>query len=236
MGENTKIEWPDSSWSPWWGCTEISPGCENCYAREITHGAWGNHPCRRTSPKYRRQPLCWNADAPRSMREHGQLQRVFNGHICDFFDNQVDPQWRADVFRLIRETPNLDCLPLTKRASNICKMLPADWGAGYPNVCLGISAENQHYFDQPWKFLAAVPAVIRFVSYEPALKPLTLRNCTILTDWIIAGGESGRNARDNDLAWYRRLRDECRECGVAFFMKQMHARRFRPICKYSNFP
>jgi hypothetical protein len=74
MAETTKIEWADSTWSPWWGCTEISDGCRECYAREITHGAWGNHPRKRTSPKYWRDPIYWNADAPRFQREHGHRQ------------------------------------------------------------------------------------------------------------------------------------------------------------------
>lgn len=225
MGKNTGIEWADSTWSPWWGCTEISDGCNDCYAREKTRGgAWGKNPRIRTSRDYWRQPLLWNADGPRFLRVHGRKQLVFGGHLCDVFDNQADAQVRADSFKLIRDTPNLFWLILTKRPQNISKMLPADWGEGYPNVWLGISAENQHYFDQRWRILATIPAIVRFVSYEPALGPLSLRDCTMLPDWIICGGESGPNARDDDAAWYRQLRDECRQRGVPFFMKQM-ARR-----------
>ena len=40
-------------------------------------------------------------------------------------------------------------------------------------------------------------------------------------DWIIVGGESGPNCRPMDLAWARSIRDECKEAGVTFFMKQM---------------
>ena len=106
MARGTTIEWADDTWSPWWGCTEISEGCKNCYAREQTHGAWGNHPRKRTSRDYWRQPVYRNADAPRFQRQHGHRERVFGGHICDWFDNQAEPEWRAEAWKLVRATPN----------------------------------------------------------------------------------------------------------------------------------
>jgi len=226
MAEHTKIEWADSTWTPWWGCTEISDGCKECYARDITHGAWGNHPRKRTKPHYWRQPVYWNADAPRFQRVHGHRQRIFGGHLCDWFDNQVPPEWRADAWKLVRETPNLDWLILTKRPENIAKMLPPDWSNGYPNVWLGISAENEHHYRRRWPILAAVPAVLRFISYEPALGPLGSIDLGIgvLPDWIIIGGESGTAPRMMDAAWARDVRDRCCKLGIPFFMKQMTGR------------
>lgn len=40
-------------------------------------------------------------------------------------------------------------------------------------------------------------------------------------DWVICGGESGADARPFDVAWARKLRDECKTAGVDFFMKQL---------------
>jgi protein gp37 len=229
MARGTAIEWADDTWSPWWGCTEISEGCKKCYARDQTHGAWGNHPRKRASHEYwygKKGPRFWNADAPRFQREHGHRERVFGGHICDWFGNQAPPEWRADAWKLVRETPNLDWLILTKRPQNIAKMLPADWGAGYPNVWLGISAENEHYYRKRFSILATIPAVVRFSSYEPALGPLGFVDLGIgvLPDWIIVGGESGTAPRMMDAAWARDLRDQCRKLGIPFFMKQMTGR------------
>jgi protein gp37 len=82
--------------------------------------------------------------------------RVFCASLADVFDNQVPPQWRQDLFALIRERRRLDWLMLTKRPQNILKMLPADWGDGYR---LGITAENQEWFDQRWKHLQNIPAL-----------------------------------------------------------------------------
>jgi protein gp37 len=78
------------------------------------------------------------------------------------FDNQVPPRWREDLLALIGECRRLDWLLLTKQPQNIIKMLPADWGDGYRNVWLGVTAENQMYFDQRWKHLQNIPAVIKF--------------------------------------------------------------------------
>lgn len=44
-------------------------------------------------------------------------------------------------------------------------------------------------------------------------------------DWVIAGGESGREARPMHPDWARSLRDQCQRAGVAFFMKQMGGTR-----------
>ena len=88
------------------------------------------------------------------------------------FDNQVEPSWRADLWQLIRETPALVWLLLTKRPQNIRKMLPTDWADGWPNVWLGTTTEDAEHYRQRWPILASIPARVRFVSYEPAIAPL----------------------------------------------------------------
>jgi protein gp37 len=233
MARGTAIEWADDTWSPWWGCTEISEGCEKCYAREQTHGAWGNHPRKRTKLDYwygKKGPRFWNADAARFQRDHGHRERVFGGHICDWFDNQAPPEWRVEAWKLVRATPNLDWMILTKRPSNIARMLPPDWGNGYPNVWLGISAENEHYYRQRWPILAAIPAVCHFISYEPALGPLGAIDIGVgvLPHWIIVGGESGKDPREMDLGWARDVRDQCTRLGIAYFFKQTAGKRAIP--------
>ena len=96
---------------------------------------------------------------------------------------------------LIRECAKLDWLVLTKRPQNIRKMLPLDWGDGFANVWLGTTTEDQQRYDQRWPILASVPAAVRFVSYEPAIGPLRLREEGLQPDWLICGGESGGGAR-----------------------------------------
>lgn len=66
MAERTGIEWCDSTWNPWIGCTKVSPACDHCYAADSTPArtlgiAWGaGQPRRRTSPGNWALPLRWN--------------------------------------------------------------------------------------------------------------------------------------------------------------------------------
>lgn len=115
-----------------------------------------------------------------------------------------------------------------------------------PNVWLGVSVEDQKTADARIPLLLQTPAAKRFVSYEPALGPVSFRwmsawpenaphaamNPSGSTnhldglrrlDWIIVGGESGPSARPFDIAWARRAIQECREAGVACFVKQLGA-------------
>ena len=93
------------------------------------------------------------------------------------------------------------------------------WPAG---VWIGTSVENQKYAPRI-TVLARLPAPVRFVSAEPLLEALDLRRWLDAGDvqWVIVGGESGPAARPMDMEWVRILRDQSRETGVAFFLKQL---------------
>jgi len=89
-------------------------------------------------------------------------------------------------------------------------------------VWFGVTAENQEHYDRRWPIAAQVKAKIRFVSYEPALGPLDIRRLgEPCPDWMIVGGESGPGTRSFDLAWASNLIDQCRDAGVAVFIKQL---------------
>ena len=160
MAENTKIEWADHTFSPWTGCTKVSPACDHCYAegwaKRSGHVKWGSgQPRRRTSDANWRMPLKWNREAERT----GVRPRVFCASLADVFDNEVDPAWRADLFKLIADTPNLDWLLLTKRIGNAQRMigeaLTIMSEAGkpmnrwpWPNVWLSATVVNQEEADR----------------------------------------------------------------------------------------
>src|ERR1700730_3971089 len=145
------------------------------------------------------RPLVWNSRAGDFARLHNRRQRVFCASLADVFDNQIDPAWRFDLFLLIKQCDQLDWLLLTNRPQNILKMLPPVWGRGYSNVWIGTTAEDQIRFDQRWPYLAAVPSLVRFISYEPAIGALRLNALgPPHPDWIIIGGESGGRSRELD--------------------------------------
>ena len=182
---------------------------------------WGPHgEGKRTSEANWKKPLKWNAEARTFKAEYGHRPRVFCASLADVFDNQVPSKWRRDLFALIGECRRLNWLVLTKRPQNIRKMLPDDWGDGYRNVWLGVTAESQMYFDQRWPYLQNIPAVIKFISYEPALGPLRLQKHDPFPDWLISGGESSPGARPMKSQWVRNIIADCRDRGVAPFHKQ----------------
>lgn len=226
MGEKSIIAWTENTFNPWMGCVEVSPGCDHCYARELVQNRmhlslWGRlGPRQRTSASYWRKAYQWNAEAQR--RRASML--VFCGSLCDWAeDHPALDEIRVDLWNLIRATPYLTWQLLTKRAGRIAPRLPADWGQGYPNVWLGTSIESNEY---AWRAdaLRDIPAVVRFISYEPALGGIDRVDLRGI-DWLIYGGESGRGFRDHELQWARDARDRCARDGRAFFYKQSAAIR-----------
>ena len=131
---------------------------------------------KRTSEEYWKNPIKWNEHTSlgmhsirnrlpacvtglrsllrRAKREHGHRPRASVHQTLMCLIIRFRHRWRQDLFALIRECRRLDWLMLTKRPQNILKMLPADWGDGYRNVWLGVTAEDQTYFDQPLAYSA----------------------------------------------------------------------------------
>ncbi|NKK96972.1 DUF5131 family protein [Rhizobium leguminosarum bv. viciae] len=234
MAMNSTIEWTDHTFNPWTGCTNISPGCDHCYAEAWSKRSgqvkWGNSPRKRTTDSYWRSPHIWQRKAAEFTAAHGRRQRVFCASLADVFDNKADPAWRLDLFNVIRATPSLDWQLLTKRPQNIKKMLPPDWGTtGYSNVWLGFTAEDQVRFDQRKHVINEVPAQVWFVSYEPAIGPLRISEADPRPDWLISGGESGPGARPMMCNWVRDIIADCDALGIAAFHKQWGASGNNPL-------
>lgn len=230
MAENSGIEWTTHTFNPWIGCTKVSAACDHCYAeawdKRFNGDRWGPHAARKRTKTWG-NPRKWNRQAA----EAGERPRVFCASLADVFDNHksILPEWRADLWRLIRETPNLDWLLLTKRPQNIAKMLPDDWGDGWANVWLGATVENQTEADRRIPKLIESPAVVHFLSCEPLQGSVNLRPSLgwlgdDAVNWVIAGGENGPHYRPADPQWFRHLRDQCAAAGVPFLFKQWEGR------------
>lgn len=283
MSDKTGIEWTDSTFNPWIGCTKVGPGCDHCYAEQRMDNRfkivnWGaEQPRKRTSAANWKLPIKWNeqpfvecetcgwrgelrqfslGNHPAGSRmcpscagsDYFEVRRrVFCSSLADVFDNEVDPQWRADLFALIAATPNLDWLILTKRIGNAPSMImdalqgmlirsneePPTWP--WHNVWLGATIVNQEEADRDIPKLLKTPAAARFLSMEPLLGPVNLigwldveASCPCgeiscdheAIDWVIVGGESGHKARPMHPEWVRSLRDQCHDAGVPFLFKQ----------------
>jgi protein gp37 len=226
MGRNSQIEWTHHTFNPWWGCQKVSPACDNCYAelwaKRMGHRLWDkDSPRRFFTDAHWREPLKWNEDAQLA----GERQRVFCASMADVFEHRSDlNSQRTRLWELVDNTPYLDWLLLTKRPQNVARIAP--WGTNWPaNVWLGTSVENQAQAEKRLPFLLRTPAAVRFLSCEPLLGPVDLRDwfrrkgfCSI--DWIIAGGESGAASRPMHPDWIVSLLHQCTDFEVPFHFKQ----------------
>ena len=226
MAKNSQIEWTHHTFNPWWGCTQVSPACDNCYAelwaKRMGQQLWGSRAPRRFfTDAHWKEPLVWNQEARLGKQRH----RVFCASMADVFEKrpELDVQ-RQRLWALIRATPWLDWLLLTKRPQNIAGMVP--WKQAWPeNVWLGTTVESQPFAEQRLPHLLKHPAAVRFLSCEPLLGAIDLSTWFKRTglqpiDWVIAGGESGPGARPMHPDWAGGLLKQCRKADVAFHFKQ----------------
>lgn len=230
MAENSKIEWTDHTFNPWIGCTKVSPACDGCYAENLMANRYGRvqwgagEDRQRTGKANWRKPIAWDKEAAAT----GSRPFVFCASLADVFDNEVDEMWRYDLMKLIEATPNLVWLLLTKRIGNVVRMTDPARGNRMlpPNVAIGATIANQDEYERDggklWAVKMALEPLFTFGSFEPLLGRVTLDKYA--PDWIITGGETDQGphkARDTDPENFRYLRDQSRELGRKFFMKQM---------------
>lgn len=176
MGEHTEIGWTDHTWSPWWGCMKVSPACDNCYAEALDRRTGGAHwgadaPLKLMSDTHWRAPLNWNRKVPER-----ETRFVFPS-MCDPFDKKAPVELRQRFFDLIRATPSLTWLLLTKRIGNAVEMCEAVGGLP-ANAALGetIVTQDEAIRDVP-KLLEAkrsLKARLVFLSIEPMLEEMDI--------------------------------------------------------------
>jgi len=233
MGK-TNIEWTETpglndvshkgyTFNPWIGCTHKSPGCIHCYAETLLDHRfktveWGKgKPRNKTSISNWKKPITWNKKAS----SLGVRFKVFCASLADVFDAEVADEWRSELWDLIDSTRELDWLLLTKRIENVKTMVPDKWmDGGWPShVWLGTSVEDQQRADERVDLLLEHPAPVRFLSCEPLIGPLNIPRISEL-EWVICGGESGKEARAMLPSWAIQLRNDCLRANTPFFFKQ----------------
>lgn len=226
MAETSNISWTDATFNPWWGCTKVSPACDFCYAERDAnrygHDIWGHEAPRRFfGDKYWDGPVKWNRQA----EAEGVRKRVFCASMADVMENRTDldtHRWR--LWKLIKDTPWLDWLLLSKRPQEYRRMLP--WGRDEfapANVWLGTTVESPQYL---WRIaeLTTAPAKVHFLSVEPLIEAIPeLRLHLDHIEWVIAGGESDggrKTARPVPVEWFRQIRDASISRNIPFHFKQ----------------
>jgi len=221
----TSIEWTDVTWNPVAGCSIMSAGCTNCYAMRMAArleamGVEKYKGLTRKSGGRAKWTGKLNLDPGALRYPYGwsKPRRVFVNSMSDLFHPDVPAEFVKAVWSVMADTPRHTYQILTKRPDRMAEILRSDGFDVLPNVWLGTSVEDGrvlHRLDD----LRRVPAVVRFVSYEPLIGSVaggSLRDI----HWAIVGGESGPNARPIDPLWVDEIFDQCTDADAAFFFKQ----------------
>lgn len=239
--------------------------------------------------------VSWHAPALKKPLQWTKPRAIFVNSMGDLFHEDIAPTMIARVLALTVLCPQHIFIILTKRPERMknfmigehdsclsrinteIKFLHQSIGTEYiaatewplPNVWLGVSVEDQRRADERIKPLLMTPAKVRFLSCEPLVGPVDLRNwlptdryyncicehcghvgsseffayqsiadtgdgdviCTKCNravlgnevpgiDWVIAGGESGPNARPTHPNWFKQMQWLCQIAKVPFFFKQ----------------
>ena len=225
MADRTGIEWTETTWNPSTGCDRTSHGCDNCYALTLAKRlkAMGN-------PRYQNDGDPKHSGPGFGLTLHEDLLElphrwraprvVFVNSMSDLFHPDVPLDFIQRVFKVMADTPRHTYQILTKRSKRLASLAAKlDWP---PNVWMGVSIESKRYAFRI-NHLRSVPAAVRFISAEPLLGPLPNLDLSSI-HWLIAGGESGHNARPMNEEWVLDLRDQCAAADVAFFFKQWGGR------------
>jgi protein gp37 len=231
MSAKTGIEWTDRTWNPLTGCTKVSPGCDHCYAKTMHErfNGPGSFDTVTLHPERLTQPLGWRKPA-----------RVFVNSMSDLFHKDAPDAYIESVFRTMSVGDQHTFQVLTKRPARMRALLSdpgfrdrVNAAVKWPlrNVWLGVSVEDQKWADVRIPVLLDTPAAVRFLSCEPLLGPIDLRQATSTASesqrldggqigWVIVGGESGRGARPMRADWALSLRDQCTAFDIPFLFKQ----------------
>ena len=221
MSNRSGIEWTETTWNPTTGCDQVSLGCDNCYALSFAKRlkAMGQPKYQNDGDPHTSGPgfgLTLHPGVLAEPRRWKAPRLVFVNSMSDLFHPEVPLGFIQRVFRVMTETPQHTYQILTKRSKRLALLgSRLDWPR---NVWMGVSVETSRYVFRI-DHLRTVPAEVRFISAEPLLGPLGDLDLSGI-HWLIAGGESGPNARPVDEAWVLDLRDQCATAKVAFFFKQ----------------
>jgi|APSaa5957512622_1039677.scaffolds.fasta_scaffold06540_1 protein gp37 len=220
----TKIEWADVTWNPVGGCTDISHGCKNCYAKQMHRRHYGNPNQKQYSKPF--NEIHEREELLKKPFEWKNQSLVFVCSMSDLFHKDVSDEFIKKVFNTMNSSWH-HYLVLTKRSDRLKELAPSlTWT---PNITAGVTVESSKYKPRI-DDLRQVPADNRFLSFEPLigdLGELTLDGIS----WVIVGGESGRSQkslRKIEKDWVISIQAQCIKENIPFLFKQWGHHSFNP--------
>jgi protein gp37 len=216
----SKIQWTDVTWNPITGCTPLSDGCTNCYARLMANRLhkMGLHKYRNGfkptfHPKVLYDPYKWK-----------KSKKIFVCSMGDIFHYLFSDDAITRIFLTIENCPQHTFQVLTKRPERLRDFKPV---LDFENLWFGTTVESERYLGRVNYLPVFNKKCKSFISFEPLLSEIPEIDLTGI-DWVIVGGETGPGARPMKIEWARKIRDMCIEQGVPFFFKSHGGKRKKP--------
>lgn len=206
-------------WNPWHGCVKYSEGCKNCYVyrRDESLGKDASV-VQKTALFY--DPVKKGRSGNYKMKPG---MTVYACMTSDFFIDKADI-WRDEAWKIIKERSDIFFIIITKRIARFLKCIPDDWGDGYDNVGIVCTVESQKQCDIRLPVFKSLPIKHKFIASEPLLTDIDMEKYldeSIIR--VVAGGESGNEARCCNFDWILHIREQCIIKGVPFYFKQTGA-------------
>lgn len=232
------------------GCTHASEGCVNCYAERMfrrwnpqgSFNVVNFHEDKLAIPLRARKPRTYFVNSvsdffhPKVLvyplgdivkaafsvmaatPQHTYIILTKRARHMEEVMKQVGEDFRSNTY-MNRYDSRLTPMKVIESHGLLSALYTAQWP--FPNVWMVVSAENQKWFDERTNNLKRVESVVRGVSIEPQIGPITLGDSVEWLDWVLIGGESGPRSRPANVEWFRNIISECKLAGVPVFFKQM---------------
>ncbi|MGM9972154.1 MAG: DUF5131 family protein [Anaeroplasmataceae bacterium] len=203
-----------SLWNPWRGCKKCSEGCLHCYIHKGDLKRKVNtNDIVKTNDFYK--PILKLKNGNYKMKSG----LVYVGFSTDFLIEEAD-LWREECFSMIKERKDCTFLFLTKRIDRFMKCIPSDWGAGYDNVVVCATIENQKNADYRLSIFKNLPIKHKCITAQPLLEDINIEKYLDDIELVVVGGESDINARPLNYDWVLNIRNQCIRKNVSFEFRQ----------------
>ncbi|MBR1750253.1 MAG: DUF5131 family protein [Ruminococcus sp.] len=201
-------------WNPWHGCIKKSEGCDNCYMYFLDKMRdMDGANIFRTKAGFN-YPLQKDRQGNYKIKS-GEMIRVCM--TSDFFLREAD-EWRDDAWDIMRQRSDVIFFLLTKRPERVMNCLPYDWGDGWENIFMNVTAENQARADERIPILLELPFKHKGVMCAPFIGGVSIEKylSSGQIEQVLCDGENYDGLRPCRYEWVKTLHDECFKYNVTF--------------------
>lgn len=173
---NSNIEWAKWSWNPVTGCYN---NCQFCYAKYMSlrfsedKFEYTVHRERFSAPQ--------NMKIPKGRIDEEGIRNVFVCSMADLFGDWVEEGVIQEILDICAANPQWNFIFLTKNPKRLLEF-------EFPkNSWVGTTVHEKSYVEVALSIMPKVNAPVKFVSCEPLLEDLEIKDLTGI-DWVIIGG------------------------------------------------